>query len=127
MNATSVLIFGPSVGKRHMKKALSFALVLGLVAGLSAQEEKKDDAAAKGKEIFEEQCGVCHAADSDEKKVGPALKGLFKREKMKNGTAITEESVMKLIVEGGNGMPAYDDDTLSKEQKAQVLAYLKTL
>jgi cytochrome c2 len=81
--------------------------------------------AAKGKEVFE-QCSVCHNADSDEKKVGPALKGLFKREKLVNGKPVTEENVRALINAGGNGMPAYDE-ILSAEDKDNVIAYLKTL
>lgn len=81
--------------------------------------------AAKGKEVFE-QCAVCHNVDTDEKKMGPALKGLFKKEKLTNGKPVNEENVRQVINEGGNGMPAYAD-MLSDEEKANVLAYLKTL
>ena len=81
--------------------------------------------AAKGKEVFE-QCSVCHSADTDEKKIGPSLKGLFKREKLVNGKKVTEENVREQINNGGNGMPSYQD-MLSKEDKDNVIAYLKTL
>jgi len=81
--------------------------------------------AAKGKAIFE-QCGVCHNADSEEKKMGPGLKGLFKRDKMTNGKKPTEATVRAKIDEGGNGMPAYKD-MLSDQEKDDVIAYLKTL
>ena len=38
--------------------------------------------AAKGKATFEDNCAVCHNADSAEKKGGPGLKGLFKKAKL---------------------------------------------
>ncbi len=36
-------------------------------------------AAARGKDLFEKKCGICHYADSDAKKIGPGLKGISKR------------------------------------------------
>ena len=104
----------------------NFILTAGCVAALmGGRLMAQDDAAAKGKEVFE-QCGVCHNVDNDEKKIGPSLKGLFKHDKLKNGQAVSDKSVMKVINEGGGGMPAYSD-TLSDEEKKNVLAYLKTL
>jgi cytochrome c len=81
--------------------------------------------AAKGKETFE-QCAVCHNTDTDERKMGPSLKGLFKREKLVNGKPVNTENVKALINSGGNGMPSYAD-MLSDEEKDNVIAYLKTL
>jgi cytochrome c2 len=99
------------------------ALVVGSVA-ISAAQDKKGDA-AKGKEVFE-QCSVCHNADSVEKKMGPGLKGLFAKPKMTNGKAPTDANVKAKINEGGNGMPAYND-MLTDQEKADLIAYLKTL
>lgn len=82
--------------------------------------------AAKGKEIFDAQCAVCHNADTTEKKMGPGLKGLFKRDKLANGKKVTEATVREKIDEGGNGMPPLKD-TLSDQEKDNVIAYLKTL
>lgn len=112
------------------------AAVLGvtLLAASSFAQDKKGGGkggsaagdAAKGKEVFE-QCAVCHNADSDEKKMGPGLKGLFKKATLADGkTKVTEESVRKKIDEGGNGMPAYQE-MLDKGEKVNLLAYLKTL
>jgi cytochrome c2 len=81
--------------------------------------------AAKGKDVFE-QCGVCHNVDTDEKKIGPSLKGLYKRGKLKNGKPVNDDNVLKMINTGGNGMPAYAD-TLSDQEKKDVIAYLKTV
>ncbi len=97
-----------------------------LVAGAAAMaaDDKKGDV-AKGKEVFE-QCSVCHNADSDEKKMGPGLKGLFAKAKMSGGKAPTEANVRAKINEGGNGMPAYAD-MLTDKEKTDLIAYLKTL
>src|SRR5215469_5821581 len=81
--------------------------------------------AGKGKEVFE-QCAVCHNADSDEKKMGPGLKGLFKHDKMVNGKKPTEANVRSQVDEGGNGMPPYKD-MLSDKEKDDLIAFLKTL
>ena len=112
-----------------MKKSivLSFGaaslLTLGLISLPSVAAQNGN--AEKGKEVFE-QCSVCHNADSDEKKMGPGLKGLFKKEKMQNGKKPTEENVRALINAGGNGMPAYEE-LLSKEELGDLMAYLKTI
>ncbi len=86
---------------------------------------RADGDVEKGKEVFQ-QCSVCHYPDKEEKKMGPGLKGLFKKEKLHNGKAATEKNVMEVIDKGGNGMPAYED-LLTAEEKADLLAYLKTL
>jgi cytochrome c len=95
-----------------------------LLAGLLAAADAKGDP-EKGKEVFD-QCGVCHNVDTDDKKIGPSLKGLFKHDKLKNGKKVTEENVKAMINAGGNGMPAYAD-LLTDAEKTNVIAYLKTL
>ncbi len=97
-----------------------------LIALAVAQSQGKPQGdAEKGKAVFE-QCGVCHNVDSEEKKLGPGLKGLFKKAKMANGKKVTEANVRAVIDEGGNGMPAYKE-MLSDEEKDHLIAYLKTL
>jgi len=96
-----------------------------LISGLMAQNKGKPGDAAKGKEVFD-QCSVCHNSDSEETKVGPGLKGLFKHDKLKNGKPVNEANVRAMINEGGNGMPAYSDQ-LSDADKSDVIAFLKTL
>ncbi|MGH9630364.1 MAG: c-type cytochrome [Bryobacteraceae bacterium] len=113
-----------------MKKRASAICAAGLLAAglMTAQEEKEAAAkgdAAKGKEAFE-QCAVCHNVDTDEKKMGPSLKGLFKKEKLTNKNDVNEKNVRAVIDAGGNGMPAYAD-MLTDEDKDNLIAYLKTL
>ncbi len=109
-----------------MQKMQMVAIFAALAAGtgMAARAADKGDP-AKGKEVFE-QCGVCHNPDSDEKKMGPGLKGLFKKDKLTNGKKPTEGNVRTKIDEGGNGMPAYKD-MLSDQEKDDLIAYLKTL
>ncbi len=95
-----------------------------LAASLPAAAQKPGDP-AKGKEVFD-QCGVCHSATTDEKKMGPSLKGLFKKAKMANGQKPTEANVLALINKGKGTMPAFED-VLSQDEKTNLLAYLKTL
>ena len=97
-----------------------------LAAGMmQAQSKAKAGDAAKGKDVFE-QCSVCHNADSEETKVGPGLKGLFKHAKLANGKPVNEANVREMINMGGNGMPSFSD-SLSDQDKNDVIAYLKTL
>jgi cytochrome c len=96
-----------------------------VVAAAGRQGKAAHGDATKGKDVFE-QCSVCHNVDTDEKKMGPSLKGLFKKSKLMNGKPVTEENVLDQINTGGNGMPAYAD-ILSADDKANVIAYLKTI
>jgi cytochrome c len=105
-------------------KLIVLGLGFSLTCSLAVGADKKGDA-EKGKEVFQ-QCGVCHNADSSEKKMGPGLKGLFQNEKMTNGKKPTEANVRAKIDEGGNGMPSYKE-MLSDEEKGDLIAYLKTL
>jgi cytochrome c len=107
-----------------MKKSLTVFCLAALAFTYASKADDKGDA-AKGKEVFE-QCGVCHNVDTDEKKMGPSLKGLFKKAKLSDGKKVTEQNVRAKINAGGNGMPAYED-MLTDEQKNDLLAYLKTL
>src|ERR1700753_3027092 len=108
-----------------MKKSQYLALACALLSGSVSMYAQKGDA-AKGKEVFD-QCSVCHNADSTEVKMGPGLKGLFKKDKMTStGKPVTDANITAKINEGGNGMPAYKD-ILSDAEKANVIAYLKTL
>jgi mono/diheme cytochrome c family protein len=48
------------------------------------------------------------------------------REKLANGKRVGDATVRAKIDEGGNGMPQYKD-MLSEQEKADLIAYLKTL
>ena len=99
--------------------ACGLALLLGGTRLFAAGD------AAKGKEVFE-QCSVCHNSDSEERKMGPGLKNLFKRKTLVNGKPVNEANVKALINAGGNGMPSFMD-LLSDQERDNVIAFLKTL
>ena len=71
-----------------MKKGIlavsCFGLLLAIRLPMSAADAKK------GESVFE-NCAVCHNADSTEVKIGPGLKGLFKREKLVTGKPVNTQ------------------------------------
>ena len=70
---------------------------------------------------------MCHNSDSTETKVGPGLKGLFKKAALNNKKKVTDATVLEMINMGSDsGMPPYAD-MLTAAEKADVIAYLKTL
>ena len=84
-------------------------------------------AAARGKDVFDKKCGVCHYADSDAKKIGPGLKGIGKRGTFSvNNNKVTDESLRTWIENGDNLMPPFKD-VLDAGQIKDVVAYVKTL
>jgi len=83
--------------------------------------------AARGKEVFEKKCSICHFADSDAKKIGPGLKGLSKRGTFTvNGNKVTTEALTTWIENGDSLMPGMKE-TLEPQQIKDVVAYVKTL
>lgn len=104
----------------------TLALLACCAALAGAAEEKKKGEVSGGKKIFDGQCAVCHATATDQKKLGPSLKNLFKNAKMADGKKPTEANVRAKIDAGGSGMPAYKE-MLSAEEKDDLIAYLKTL
>ena len=110
-----------------MVRLMCTCAIVAAVMGVRIQAQPKRDGTtvSRGKEIFE-QCGGCHSAETDEKKVGPSLKGLFQRAKLRNGKAVTERNIRSRIEQGGDGMPAFSD-LLSDKEKIDLISYLKTL
>jgi cytochrome c len=84
-------------------------------------------AVARGKDIFDKKCALCHYADSDAKKIGPGLKGLSKRGTftVKDGK-VTDESLKEWIENGDTQMPPFKD-VLEPAQIKDLIAYVKTL
>jgi cytochrome c len=110
-----------------MKKSQYLALVCALLCGPVSMYAQKQGDAAKGKSVFDDNCSVCHNSDSAERKIGPGLKGVFKKAKLdSNGKPANEANIIEKINEGGNGMPGYKD-TLNDDDKANLIAFLKSL
>jgi mono/diheme cytochrome c family protein len=88
----------------------------------------KDPAAvARGKDLFQQKCSICHFDTSDTKKIGPGLKGINKRGTFTvNGNKVTDENLKTWIENGDNLMPPFKE-TLEEAQIKDVIAYVKTL
>jgi len=117
-------------------KVLILALVLSLAASVTfaqkgSKKPKKENAkapagdVAKGKELFDSKCIVCHNPDSNEKKIGPGLKGV-KDGKLPSGKDATHQVILEIVNAGGGGMPAYKE-LLTDEEKNDVIAYVLTM
>src|SRR5215471_5132508 len=109
-----------------MKQAILATAIAGVLLAIGLPMNGAAGDPKKGKAVFEENCSVCHNSDSTEVKVGPGLKGLFKRATLNNKKKVSEASVREMINMGGNGMPPYGD-MISETEKNDVIAFLKTL
>ena len=124
-------------------KGISLLLICGALAGagaLLAQDSGKAPdsgkkssggasaaAVGRGKALFQQKCSICHYDTSDQKKIGPGLKGINKRGTFSvNGNKITDDSLKTWIENGDNLMPPFKD-VLEPAQIKDVIAYVKTL
>jgi mono/diheme cytochrome c family protein len=106
----------------RVKVAISAGVLFTSVSAFGAGN------ADKGKDIFEQNCGVCHNADSTERKMGPGLKGLYQKAALVNKKKVTDANVLDFINKGSSekGMPSFADQ-LTDQEKTNLVAYLKTL
>jgi mono/diheme cytochrome c family protein len=102
-------------------------------AALTAQNHKPDmrptdskDSIGRGESLYKSHCAICHFAASTEKKIGPGLKGFSKRVKTADGTRNDNQSLVKLIDNGGKDMPP-SRENMNDAQLRDLLAYLRTL
>jgi len=94
-------------------------------AAASSTPMLKGDA-KRGKDAYAEYCQICHYESNTEKKIGPGLKGIYKRGKFADGKPVNDAIMRRWIEDGGKDMPAFVD-TLTPAQIADLLAYLRTL
>ena len=80
---------------------------------------------SSGKALFEKKCEICHATDSSEHRIGPALKGV-KEGTLPSQKDATHDAILQQIENGGGGMPVFRE-LLSKSQKEDLVAYVLTL
>jgi cytochrome c2 len=104
---------------------LTLAGLVLLLAATPLRMTAYDGDAKKGESAFA-LCAGCHNSDSDETKVGPGLKNVFKRDKLVNGKPVNADNVKELISEGSGGMPPFGD-SISPDDKDNIVAFLKSL
>jgi cytochrome c len=109
-----------------MKKGILAASSLGLLLTIGLPLPAAGADAKKGEATFNDNCAACHNSDSDELKVGPGLKNVFKRDKLANGKPVTDDNVKAIITDGSGGMPPFGD-SISADDKDNLVAYLKSL
>lgn len=116
------------------------AAILAVAAAVLAQDQPAKTSAkktsghagspastAKGKEVFEKKCALCHFANSDQKKIGPGLKGISKRGTFSvNSSKVTDENLKSWIENGDSLMPPFKE-VLEPAEIRDVIAYVKTL
>ena len=114
-------------------------MAAGLVFAQSGQKtpsgkaaEKKEEVktskgnALRGRQLFEENCGICHFSASNAKKIGPGLKAIFRTGKFANGKKVDDASMRAWIENGGVDMPAFKE-SLTAQQLSDLIAYLRAL
>jgi cytochrome c2 len=83
------------------------------------------ESAAKGETLFKTNCAGCHSVDGGPSKGGPALKGLFKMEKMPaSGRPPTDAHVKAQLKKPVGRMPPFGH--LSDEQAQSIIDYIKS-
>ena len=92
----------------------------------TAEKEVSEGLAAEGAGIFQQNCSACHFADKTANKVGPGLKGIFKRDKFPaSGQPVSGENFRKQLLTPFGTMPSFG--YLTEAQVAALVAYAKTL
>ncbi|HET9401543.1 MAG TPA: cytochrome c, partial [Candidatus Acidoferrales bacterium] len=72
------------------------------------------------------QCAACHFASSTAKKIGPGMKGIYRKGKFADGRAVSDANMISWIRNGGKNMPPLASN-LNADEIRQVIAYLHTL
>ncbi|MBI1750316.1 MAG: cytochrome c [Acidobacteria bacterium] len=128
----------------RIRPAILIGAALGLMAaGLAVAQsgekippakpaEKKEESkppkgnALRGRQLYEEQCGICHFSASGEKKIGPGLKGIYRNGKFSSGKKVDDASLRAWIENGGVDMPSFRE-SLTVQQISDLIAFLRTL
>ena len=92
----------------------------------ASQSVELGQVATKGAELFKQNCAACHLTDSTATKIGPGLKGLFKRDKFPiSGNAANAENFRSTLIKPVAKMPPFGH--LPDEDVDALFEYLKTL
>jgi mono/diheme cytochrome c family protein len=82
--------------------------------------------AKEGAVVFSEHCADCHHPDRTDNKVGPGLKGLFKRDTLPvSGQPLTEASIRETLKTPVGMMPPFAD--MPEDQVEALIAFLRSL
>ena len=80
----------------------------------------------RGESLFQARCAGCHFADREDQKIGPGLKGLFKKTALPvSGRPASPENVIHQLKAPFLSMPAFP--SIADQDLSHLLAYLKSL
>jgi mono/diheme cytochrome c family protein len=80
----------------------------------------------KGAALFSSKCASCHSIDTEESKGAPGLKNILNKKKLPSSQRpATVENILLQLKKPFRVMPAFP--SLSEQETADLLAYLKTL
>ena len=124
-------------GLSHLLAAVG--LTIQLLGGAGSAQDKspqgknpiiiaqgEPSAITRGRAIYQQRCEICHFSASEAKKIGPGLKGIYKRGKFLDGRRVDDASMERWIAEAGKDMPPLKG-VLNPSQIRDLLSYLKTL
>jgi mono/diheme cytochrome c family protein len=112
---------------------LSIALLLAGCSGCEVERRKSDaelgltPQQASGRHIYDQYCDRCHSPYSSQKRQGPSLKGVFKRQYFSSSGMPANDTRAEQIIRYGRGKMPGSGQVLSQEQIEDLLAYLHTL
>jgi cytochrome c len=120
-------------GKFYILRAFYSAPTAEITETSTATEIMETSTAAKtqgrageGKKIFDSKCLPCHSPDTEERKIGPSLMGLLKKDSLPHtGNPATVENIKKQLIRPALTMPAFKDFT--EQEVADIIVYLKTI
>jgi cytochrome c2 len=80
----------------------------------------------EGKKIYDRLCLACHSTDSEEKKIGPSLMGVLKKESLPHtAKPATKENIKQQLLRPALTMPAFKN--FSDQELSDLLAYLEII
>jgi cytochrome c len=83
-------------------------------------------AIARGLIIYTNRCAICHFSGSEAKKIGPGLKGIYKRGRFAGSGKADDASIENRILNGGKDMLPFRP-VLTPNQIRDLITYLKTI
>lgn len=92
----------------------------------AATQTRFQGSSERGALLYNDKCRACHYADREDRKAGPGLKNLLKKETLPHsGRPANIENIKRQLVRPILTMPSFNN--LSEQELADLLAYLETL
>ena len=111
----------PVIGLGYFGGELVYGTVKSNTSG-----ESLGASAEKGAAIFNQNCAMCHYPDQTETKIGPGLKGLFKKDHMpKSGWKVSNDNVRRQLKTPYANMPPFPD--MAEDEIQAIISYLRSL